>query len=32
MTVSGDRLALSYVDAEGLVDGVEALAGDGRRR
>ena len=27
MTVSGDRLALSYVDAEGLVDGVEALAG-----
>ena len=29
-TVSGDRLALSYVDAEGLVDGVEALAGAGR--
>ena len=26
-TVSGDRLALSYVDAEGLVDGVEGLAG-----
>jgi hypothetical protein len=26
-TVSGDRLALSYVDAEGLIDGAEALAG-----
>jgi Protein of unknown function (DUF3352) len=26
-TVSGDRLALSYVDAEGLVDGAKALAG-----
>jgi hypothetical protein len=26
-TVSGDRLALSYVDAEGLVDGARALAG-----
>jgi hypothetical protein len=26
-TVSGDRLALSYIDAEGLVDGAEALAG-----